>query len=174
MMKVQTELERISPDMAAPDGKLVASISTYGHGGANGHIVVEYFNVIGQTRVAADTVYEPKTTIPPLCLFTIGTLTSVGGKPLSPPTSRTSPRQEPCVHSHMSLFDRLAPPHTAPSPSALPSIPVSSGLKPLSLPLNQGYAWSSLGRVLNTSSFVTNSPRLSPLSSMLSRQTMRS
>jgi len=75
MMKVQVELERISPDMAAPDGKFVTSISTYGLGGANGHIVVESFNGIEQTRVVTDTACEPKTTIPPLYLFTIGTLT---------------------------------------------------------------------------------------------------
>ena len=74
MMKVQTELERISPDMAAPDGKFVTSISTYGLGGANGHIVVESFEV-EQNQIPANTVHKPKTAAPPLYLFTIGTLT---------------------------------------------------------------------------------------------------
>jgi len=68
MMKVQTELEKISPDMAAPDGKFVASISTYGLGGANGHIVLESFEGIEQGQ--ATTV-----TTPPLHLFAVGTLT---------------------------------------------------------------------------------------------------
>lgn len=43
MMKVQTELEKISPDTAAPDGKFVASVSTHGVGGANAHVAVESF-----------------------------------------------------------------------------------------------------------------------------------
>ena len=75
MMKVQTELEKISPDMAAPDGKFVASVSTYGVGGANAHVVVESFETVQQVQTAATIVREPKTTTPSLYLFAIGTLT---------------------------------------------------------------------------------------------------
>ena len=75
MMKVQTELEKISPDMAASDGKFVASVSTYGLGGANGHVVVESFETVEQVQAAAAITYEPKTTTPPLYLFAVGTLT---------------------------------------------------------------------------------------------------
>ena len=75
MMKVQTELERISPNMATPDGKFVASISTYGLGGANGHIVVESFETVEQVQAAAAITHEPKTATPPLHLFAVGTLT---------------------------------------------------------------------------------------------------
>ena len=75
MMKVQTELEKISPDMAASDGKFVASVSTYGVGGANAHVVVESFETVEQVQAAASIIREPKTTTPPLYLFAIGTLT---------------------------------------------------------------------------------------------------
>jgi len=74
-MKVQTELERIPPNMAASDGKFVASISTYGLGGANGHVVIESFETAEQVQAAAAITHEPKTTTPPLYLFAIGTLT---------------------------------------------------------------------------------------------------
>ncbi|KAI6098831.1 putative nonribosomal peptide synthetase [Pisolithus croceorrhizus] len=40
-MKVQTELEKIGPEMAAKDGKWVTSISSYGVGGSNAHVVLE-------------------------------------------------------------------------------------------------------------------------------------
>jgi len=75
MMKVQTELEKISPDMAAPDGKFVASVSTYGLGGANGHIVIESLEVLNRAQAAAIIAHEPKTIAPPLYLFAVGTLT---------------------------------------------------------------------------------------------------
>jgi len=101
-------------------------------------------------------------------------LHSVGGKPPSPPNSRTSPSQESCVHSHVNLPDKLAPPHTVPSPSDLPSPPPSNGPSPLSSPPNQSYTRSSPDRILNTSSRVANFPRLSPLSSTLSRPMTRS
>jgi len=75
MMKVQTELEKISTDMAAPDGKFVASVSTYGVGGANAHIVVESFETVEQVQASAAIIREPRTTTPPLYLFAVGTLT---------------------------------------------------------------------------------------------------
>ena len=61
--------------MAASDGKFVASISTYGLGGANGHVVIESFETAEQVQAAAAITHEPKTTAPPLYLFAIGTLT---------------------------------------------------------------------------------------------------
>ena len=75
MMQVQTELEKMSPDMAASDGKFVASVSTYGVGGANAHVVVESFETVEQVQAAAAIIREPKTTTPPLYLFAVGTLT---------------------------------------------------------------------------------------------------
>jgi len=75
MMKVQTELEDISPEMAASDGKFVTSISTYGLGGANGHVVLESLETVEQVQAAAAIIHEPKTTTPPLYLFAGGTLT---------------------------------------------------------------------------------------------------
>ena len=75
MMKVQTELEKISSNMAASDGKFVASVSTYGVGGANAHVVVESFETVEQVEAAAAVIREPRSTIPPLYLFAIGTLT---------------------------------------------------------------------------------------------------
>ena len=75
MMKVQTELEKISPDMAAPDGKFVTSVSTYGVGGANAHVVVESFETAAQVEAAAAIIREPKTSTTPLYLFAVGTLT---------------------------------------------------------------------------------------------------
>ena len=75
MMKVQTELEKFSPDMAASDGKFVASVSTYGVGGANAHVVVESFETVKQVDAAAAVIRQPKTVTPSLYLFAIGTLT---------------------------------------------------------------------------------------------------
>ncbi|KAI8820281.1 putative nonribosomal peptide synthetase [Fimicolochytrium jonesii] len=42
-MRVQTELEPMTPELAAADGKWVASVSSYGVGGANAHLVLETF-----------------------------------------------------------------------------------------------------------------------------------
>ena len=75
MMKVQTELEKITPDMAAADGKYVTSVSTYGVGGANAHVVIESFETVKQVEAAIAAIREPKTNTPPLYLFSIGTLT---------------------------------------------------------------------------------------------------
>ena len=75
MMKVQTELEKITPDLAAPDGKFVASISTYGVGGANAHVVVESFETAAEVEAAAALIREPKTNTTRLYLFAVGTLT---------------------------------------------------------------------------------------------------
>ena len=75
MMKVQTDLEDIAPEMAAPDGKFVASISTYGVGGANAHVVVESFETAAEIEAASSLIREPKTNTVPLYLFAVGTLT---------------------------------------------------------------------------------------------------
>ncbi|KAI6009612.1 putative nonribosomal peptide synthetase [Pisolithus orientalis] len=71
-MRVQTELEKISPEMAAKDGKWVTSISSYGVGGSNAHVVLE----------TAETVADLPTSMPPvtpstkrLYLFSVGSLT---------------------------------------------------------------------------------------------------
>jgi acyl transferase domain-containing protein len=61
--------------MAASDGKFVASVSTYGVGGANAHVVVESFETVEQVQAAAAIIREPKTATTPLYLFAIGTLT---------------------------------------------------------------------------------------------------
>ena len=75
MMQVQTELEKITPNRAASDGKFVASVSTYGVSGANAHVVVESFETAKQVQATAAIIREPKTTTTPLYLFIIDTLT---------------------------------------------------------------------------------------------------
>ena len=75
MMKVQTDLEKIAPDMAAPDGKFVTSVSTYGVSGANAHVIVESFETAKQVQAAAAIIREPKTATHQLYLFAVGTLT---------------------------------------------------------------------------------------------------
>jgi len=72
MMKVQTELEKITPDLAAPDGKWVTSISSYGVGGANAHVVVETFETAND--VLQNTTTETSAE-KPLYIFPIGSLT---------------------------------------------------------------------------------------------------
>ena len=46
MMQVQTELEKFTPNMAASDGKFVASVSTYSVSGANTHVVIKSFETV--------------------------------------------------------------------------------------------------------------------------------
>jgi acyl transferase domain-containing protein len=75
MMQVQTELEKMTPEMAAPDGHWVASVSTYGVGGANAHVVVETFETCAEVEASAAIIREPKTNTKPLYLFGAGTLT---------------------------------------------------------------------------------------------------
>ncbi|KAH7905697.1 thiolase-like protein, partial [Hygrophoropsis aurantiaca] len=73
-MKVQTELEKITPDMAAKDGKWVTSISSYGVGGSNAHVVVETFETVSDVSRPASqgpSATEKK----PLYLFSVGSLT---------------------------------------------------------------------------------------------------
>ncbi|KIJ05443.1 hypothetical protein PAXINDRAFT_103786, partial [Paxillus involutus ATCC 200175] len=72
-MRVQTEVERMSPEMAAEDGKWVASVSSYGVGGSNAHVVVESSRSVSQSN-EADTPKVSAAT-EPLYLFFIGTLT---------------------------------------------------------------------------------------------------
>ena len=75
MIQVQTKLEKTTPNMAASDSKFVASVSTYGVGGANPHVVVKSFETVKQVQAAATIIREPKTTTTSLCLFAIDTLT---------------------------------------------------------------------------------------------------
>jgi acyl transferase domain-containing protein len=72
-MRVQTEVERMSPEMAAEDGKWVASVSSYGVGGSNAHVVVESSRSVSQSNEAASPKVSAATE--PLYLFFIGTLT---------------------------------------------------------------------------------------------------
>ncbi|KIJ63455.1 polyketide synthetase [Hydnomerulius pinastri MD-312] len=71
-MRVQTEAEKFTPAMAAKDGKWVTSISSYGVGGSNAHIVLESFETAEDMEKSSATI----TTVPnPLYLFSVGTLT---------------------------------------------------------------------------------------------------
>ena len=72
-MQVQTELEAIKPKMAAKDGKWVTSISSYGVGGSNAHIVLETAETVSDLiKSASVTTSSDKK---PLYLFSIGSLT---------------------------------------------------------------------------------------------------
>lgn len=75
MMKVQTELEKITPEMAAKDGKWVTSISSYGVGGSNAHVVIESFDSVSDESSAAAVAIQPASR--PLYLFTAASLTEV-------------------------------------------------------------------------------------------------
>ncbi|KAH9923014.1 putative nonribosomal peptide synthetase [Amylocystis lapponica] len=72
-MRVQTELEKMTSEMAGKDGKWVTSVSSYGVGGANAHVVMETFETVDQVSDALTTSEE--TAEKPLYLFSIGTLT---------------------------------------------------------------------------------------------------
>jgi acyl transferase domain-containing protein len=72
-MRVQTELEKVTLEMAARDGKWLTSISSYGVGGAHAHIVLESIDSVhgfGMQPQARITMVQSL-----LCLFSIGTLT---------------------------------------------------------------------------------------------------
>ncbi|EMD32324.1 PKS/NRPS enzyme [Gelatoporia subvermispora B] len=72
-MRVQTELEKLTAEMAGKDGKWVTSVSSYGVGGANAHVVLETFESAGQLALPAP---ETETTVAkPIYLFSVGTLT---------------------------------------------------------------------------------------------------
>ncbi|KAH7890103.1 putative nonribosomal peptide synthetase [Phlebopus sp. FC_14] len=71
-MQVQTELESVSPAMAAKDGKWVTSISSYGVGGSNAHIVMESAETVSDLARAITTSSSEKK---PLYLFSAGSLT---------------------------------------------------------------------------------------------------
>ncbi|KAF9241407.1 putative nonribosomal peptide synthetase [Melanogaster broomeanus] len=72
-MQVQTELEKVTPEMAANDGKWVTSISSYGVGGSNAHIVLETAETCADL---AKSIIAPTTTQKKqLHLFSIGSLT---------------------------------------------------------------------------------------------------
>ncbi|KIJ63457.1 polyketide synthetase [Hydnomerulius pinastri MD-312] len=72
-MQVQTELESVSPEMAARDGKWVTSISSYGVGGSNAHIVMETAETVADLskQITGFTASGQKQ----LYLFSIGSLT---------------------------------------------------------------------------------------------------
>ena len=72
-MQVQTELEAIKPEMAAKDGKWVTSISSYGVGGSNAHIVLETAETVSDFIKSASVTTSPDKK--PLYLFSIGSLT---------------------------------------------------------------------------------------------------
>ncbi|KAH7909125.1 putative nonribosomal peptide synthetase [Hygrophoropsis aurantiaca] len=73
-MKVQTELEKITQEMAAKDGKWVTSVSSYGVGGSNAHVVVETFETVSDIFHPTATAISPSA-IKPLYLFVAGALT---------------------------------------------------------------------------------------------------
>ncbi|KAF9223007.1 ketoacyl-synt-domain-containing protein, partial [Gyrodon lividus] len=76
-MRVQTELERLSSEAAAEDGKWVASVSSYGVGGSNAHVVVESSQPVSESNRADAMEPSLHSGIEPLHLFFIGTLTEV-------------------------------------------------------------------------------------------------
>ncbi|KAG9317960.1 hypothetical protein JVU11DRAFT_12 [Chiua virens] len=71
-MQVQTKLEDISAEMAAADGVWVASISSYGVGGSNAHVVVESAETISDL---SKSIAAPAEQMKPLYLFSLGSLT---------------------------------------------------------------------------------------------------
>ncbi|KAF9219105.1 putative nonribosomal peptide synthetase [Gyrodon lividus] len=77
-MRVQTELERMGPELAAEDGKWVASVSSYGVGGSNAHVVLESFRSVSvsESNAADTTEASSHSGEDPLYLFFIGTLTA--------------------------------------------------------------------------------------------------
>ncbi|KAL4075275.1 hypothetical protein V8B97DRAFT_2022271 [Scleroderma yunnanense] len=72
-MQVQTELESIRPEMAAKDGKWVTSISSYGVGGSNAHIVMETAETV--SGLVKDVTAAASSDKKQLYLFSIGSLT---------------------------------------------------------------------------------------------------
>ncbi|KAI9458237.1 putative nonribosomal peptide synthetase, partial [Boletus coccyginus] len=71
-MQVQTELESITAEMAASDGAWVTSISSYGVGGSNAHVVLESAETVAHlTKLVAAPLIMKKS----LYLFSIGSLT---------------------------------------------------------------------------------------------------
>ncbi|KAH7927995.1 putative nonribosomal peptide synthetase [Leucogyrophana mollusca] len=76
-MRVQTELEKVTPEMAAHDGKWVASVSSYGVGGSNAHVVMETFEAVSDMLHSTVEVISPSTK-KPLYLFAVGALTEPG------------------------------------------------------------------------------------------------
>ncbi|KAJ3194330.1 hypothetical protein HK101_002999 [Irineochytrium annulatum] len=90
-MKVQTELEPLTESMATTDGKFVTSISTYGVGGSNAHVVVESYETAASLKQAA--APAPATTDaakPSLHLFALGTI-----------TEKSMPRWQDSLVSHL-------------------------------------------------------------------------
>ena len=67
------QLEQMAPDLAAKDGKWVTSISSFGVGGSNAHIVVESFEAFQKPSVADVIPASPLG--PPLYLFMAGSFT---------------------------------------------------------------------------------------------------
>ncbi|KAG6333238.1 hypothetical protein ID866_5853, partial [Astraeus odoratus] len=72
-MQVQTELEKISPEMAARDGKFVTSVSSYGVGGSNAHVVLETAETV--TDLVKSAPIASSSDKKRLYLFSIGSLT---------------------------------------------------------------------------------------------------
>ncbi|KAF8800384.1 hypothetical protein BYT27DRAFT_7148677 [Phlegmacium glaucopus] len=74
LMRVQTELEQITPEQAAPDGKWIASVSSSGIGGSNSHVVLEALETVNTTTTLA--IIESPQTISnkPLYLFVVTAL----------------------------------------------------------------------------------------------------
>ena len=72
-MQVKTELEAIKPEVMAKDRKWVISISSYGVGGSNAHIVLETVETVSDLiKSASVTTSSDKK---PLYLFSVGSLT---------------------------------------------------------------------------------------------------
>ncbi|KAF8800322.1 hypothetical protein BYT27DRAFT_6834852 [Phlegmacium glaucopus] len=75
LMRVQTELEQITPEQAAADGKWIASVSSSGIGGSNSHMVLETLETVNTTTTLAITESQQTISNKPLYLFVIAALT---------------------------------------------------------------------------------------------------
>ncbi|KAG6329538.1 hypothetical protein ID866_9551, partial [Astraeus odoratus] len=72
-MQVQKELENVSPEMAAKDGKFVASVSSHGFGGSNAHVVLETVDTVADIVKRVSLI--PSSNKKRLYLFSMGSLT---------------------------------------------------------------------------------------------------
>ncbi|KIJ60828.1 polyketide synthetase [Hydnomerulius pinastri MD-312] len=74
-MRVQTELEEMTFAMAANDGKWITSVSSYGVGGSNAHVVLESSRSSFALPGSHLEMASSSPGVEPLRLFSIGTLT---------------------------------------------------------------------------------------------------
>ncbi|KAJ3033802.1 hypothetical protein HDV00_005815 [Rhizophlyctis rosea] len=83
-MMVQTELENMTPEMASVDGHWVGSVSSYGVGGSNAHVVLETIETVVDTlALSVPRPIASSTQNASLYLFPIGSLTDRSNKKLA-------------------------------------------------------------------------------------------